>query len=445
MQNSHPLGVDKISRLLFSYSMPTIVAMTASSLYNIIDRIFIGRIGADAISGVALTLPFMNMGVAIGSLVVVGSAALVSIRIGEKRPEEAAKILGNTATLNLVLGLSYSAVMLYFLDDVLIFFGASSNTLPYAHDFMKIILLGNVILHSYMGFNYIMRASGYPVKAMVTTLITVCVNIILAPLFIFKFGWGIQGAAFATYIAPLAGLIYTVIHFIKKTSSLRFTRGTFGFEKRIVLDIFSIGMSPFVINLGSCVTAIFVNRQLVRYGGDFAVGAFGIVNSIIMCVVMIVLGLAHGMQPIAGFNYGARQFQRVRDVFRLTVIASTVITTFAFLISEIFPGYISRAFTDSDEIIGAAVFGLRAGLLIFPFVGFQLIAANFFQSIGKAKISVVLALSRQVFFLIPSLTIVPLFFGLTGVWTALPVADFLSVTLTFFVYLYEKNKIMPAS
>jgi Na+-driven multidrug efflux pump len=295
-----------------------------------------------------------------------------------------------------------------------------------------------------MGFNNIMRASGYPVKAMVTTLITVCVNIALAPLFIFKFGWGIQGAAFATFIAQLVGFTYAMIHFIRKGSSLRFTRGTFGLEKRIILDIFSIGMSPFVINLGGCVISIFINRQLVKYGGDFAIGAFGIVNSVLMCIVMIVLGLAQGMQPIAGFNYGARQFQRVRDVYRQTVIVSTVITTFGFLMSEIFPWHISRAFTDSDEIIAAAVFGLRAALLIFPFVGFQVITSNFFLSIGKAKISVFLALSRQVFFLTPSLIVVPLFFGLNGVWAALPVADILSVTLTFIVYQYEKNRIMPA-
>jgi len=443
MLKSHPLGVDKISKLLRDYSMPAIVGMTATSVYNIVDRIFIGHgVGPEGISGIALTLPFMNVGIAFGALVGAGSAALVSIRLGEKRNDEAAKILGNTMMLNLILGITYSLTTLFFLEKILIFFGASPNTLPYAKDFMQVILAGNVITHMYMGFNNVMRASGYPVKAMTTTLMTVFVNITLAPIFIFVLEWGIRGAAFATLIAQLIGFIYTVIHFANPKSTIGFVRGVLGLNKRIVIDIFSIGMSPFAINLGACVIAILINRQLVKYGGDFAVGAFGIVNSIIMCVVLIILGLAQGMQPIAGFNYGAKQLGRVRDVFRRAIIIATIISTFGFLVSEIFPYQISMAFTKHEEIIESAVFGLRAGLLVFPLIGFQIITSNFFVSIGKARISIFLSLSRHTL-LAPALLIIPMFFGIRGVWAALPVADTLSVLLTFGVYKYKIGKIAP--
>ena len=446
MLKSHPLGTDRIGKLLFDYSIPAIVAMTATSVYNIVDRIFIGQgVGPDAISGVALTLPFMNMGMAFGALVGAGSAALVSIRLGEKREGEATKILGNTITLNIILGITYSIVALFFLEEVLIFFGASRNTLPYAKDFMQVILAGNVFLHLYLGLNNIMRASGYPVKAMMTTLMTVLINLALAPLFIFMFKWGIRGAAFATFIAQFIGFIYVIIHFVSRRSAIRFKRGTFGLEKRIIMGIFSIGMSPFIIHIGASGIAILINRQLVKYGGDFAVGAFGIVNSVIMCVVLTIIGLAQGMQPIAGFNYGAQQFDRVRLVFRQAMIVATVISAFGFLVSEIFPRQISMAFTTSEEIIEPAIFGLRAGLLIFPLIGFQITASNFFQSIGKAKISVFLSLSRQVLFLIPALIVVPIFFGLNGVWGALPIADSFSVLLTFIVYKYKMDKILPVN
>ncbi|MCL1910745.1 MAG: MATE family efflux transporter [Leptospirales bacterium] len=446
MLKPHPLGIVKISKLLFDYSIPAIVAMTATSVYNIVDRIFIGQgVGPDAISGVALTLPFMNMGMAFGALVGAGSAALVSIRLGEKRENEAVKILGNTMTLNLILGIAYSVVALFFLEEILIFFGASPNTLPYAKDFMEVILAGNVFLHLYLGFNNIMRASGYPVKAMLITLVTVLINLALAPLFIFVFEWGIRGAAFATFIAQFIGFIYVIIHFVSRKSAIKFKRGTFGLEKKIVIGIFSIGMSPFIIHIGASGIAILINRQLKEYGGDFAIGAFGIVNSVIMCVVLTIVGLSQGMQPIAGFNYGAKQFDRVRLVFRQAVIVATIISTFGFLMSEILPRQISMAFTSSEQIIESAVFGLRAGLLIFPLIGFQITASNFFQSIGKAEISVFLALSRQVLFLVPALIIVPMFFGLKGVWGALPIADTLSVLLTFLVYKYKVNKILPVN
>ena len=444
-KSPHALGHEKIGKLLFEYSLPAIIAMTASSIYNIIDRIFIGQgVGALAISGLALTLPFMNLGVALGALIGVGAATLVSIRLGEKRGEEASLILGNTVILNLIISTLYSVITLIFLDEILYLFGASGATLPYAKEFMQIILAANVFTHLYMGLNSIMRASGYPAKSMLITLFTVLVNLLLAPLFIFLFKWGIRGAAFATVIAQLSGLILTVIHFMKKSSFLHFMKGHFTFHKEIIRAIFSIGMSPFVINICACLIIIIMNLQLVKYGGDYAVGAYGIINSVLMCVVMIILGLTQGMQPIAGYNFGAQQPDRVRTVFIYTVIAATCISTTGFLMGEILPGQIARAFTDNSELINLSVTGIRIIMIMLPFVGFQIVTSNFFQSIGRAKISVILTLSRQVFFLIPALLILPYVFGLNGVWAAMPVADFFAILVTVFIFKSQGKSVMNA-
>ncbi len=441
-KSPHSLGRDNIGKLLLEYSLPAIVAMTASSLYNIIDRIFIGQgVGALAISGLALTLPLMNLGVALGALVGAGAATLVSIRLGEKRDDEASLILGNTVILNLIISTLYSVIMLIFLEKILYIFGASDATLPYAKQFMRIILAGNVLFHSYMGLNNIMRSSGYPGKAMAITLLTVCVNLVLAPLFIFVFRWGIQGAAAATVAAQLAGLAMTVFHFLRKSSFVRFTRGHFSLKKEIVSDIFSIGISPFVINVCACLITIVLNLSLVKYGGDYAVGAFGIIDSILMCVIMIVLGLTQGMQPIAGYNHGAGRIERTKTVLSYTVIAATCITTTGFLLGEIFPRQISRAFTGNPELIDLSVNGMRTVMMMYPIVGFQMVTSNFFQSIGKARISIMLVLSRQVILLIPALLILPRIFGLSGVWAAMPAADFSASLLTVAVLKYQLKKL----
>jgi len=436
------LGHDNIGKLLLEYSLPAIVAMTAMSAYNIIDRIFIGQgVGALAISGLALTLPFMNLGIAFGALVGVGAATLISIRLGEKRGEEASLILGNTVILNLIISTSYSIIMLIFLDEVLYLFGASSATLPYAKQFMQIILAANVAVHLYMGLNSIMRSSGYPAKSMLITLATVGINVILAPLFIFVFKWGIRGAAFATVAAQVTGLVVTVIHFSKTASFVHFMKGHFALKAQIIRDIFSIGMSPFIINLCACVIAIIINLGLVKYGGDYAVGAFGIINSVLMCMGMTVLGLIQGMQPIAGYNYGARQFDRVKRVYIYTVVAATCITTTGFLIGELLPRQIALAFTANKELVDLSVYGMRIVMIMMPTVGFQMVTSNLFQSIGMAKVSIFLTSSRQVIFLIPALLLLPYAFGLAGVWGAIPVADFISFLLTFIVMRNMTKKI----
>jgi len=436
------LGTEKLGKLLFQYSLPAIIAMTASSLYNITDRIFIGHgVGALAISGLALTLPLMNLAIAFGALVGAGAATLVSIRLGEGRGDEAARILGNTVSLNVLLSSGVALVMLVFLDRILYLFGASPETLPYAKKFMQIILLGNLFLHSNMGLNNVMRASGYPKKAMLTMLATVGVNAVLAPLFIFGLGWGIRGAALATVVAQLSGLVLAVRHFLDPRSDVRFLPGHFALKLGLVRDIFEMGMSSFVINICACLIAITMNLQLVKYGGDYAVGAFGIVNSVLMCAVMIVIGLTQGMQPIAGFNYGARQFGRTTRVYHDTVLVATGITSFCFLMGELFPHQIAHAFTGNRELVALAVSGMRLALLMFPLVGFQVVTSSFFQSVGRAKIAALLSFSRQIIFLIPTLLVLPRFLGLTGVWVALPVADFTATLLAFIAWKSQIQKL----
>jgi putative MATE family efflux protein len=433
---------ERIGRLLLQYSMPAIVAMTVSSLYNIIDRIFIGQgVGPLAISGLALTLPFMNLAIAFGALVGAGASALVSIRMGESRGEEAARILGNMTLLNVVLGTVYSIVMFIFLDQILFLFGASRETLPYAKQFLQVLLVGNVFQHSFMGFNNVMRSSGHPRKAMLVTLSTVGINLVLAPTFIFVLHWGIRGAALATVIAQSIGLIVVVSHFLDRRNVVHFRRDGFAMDLGIVRDIFAIGMSSFVVQVCACLITILINLNLVKHGGDYAVGAFGIINSILMCVVMVVLGLVQGMQPIVGFNYGAKLYPRVIRAFKLTILAGTAVTSFGFLLGQLLPHLIVRAFTSNQELANLAVSGMHLVFAVFPIVGAQIVTSSFFQAIGRAKISVLMSLSRQVVFLIPGLLILPRIFGLHGVWSAMPTADFLASLVTYLVLKREIRKI----
>lgn len=436
------LAGEKVGKLLVRYSMPAIVAMAVSSLYNIIDRVFIGQgVGPFAIAGLAITLPVMNLAIALGAMVGVGASALVSIRLGENRSEDAGRILGNTVVLNVVLGTLYSLGMYFLLDPILRLFGASSETLPYAKQFLQVILLGNPFLHTYMGLNGIMRSSGHPGKAMATTLATVGANLALAPLFIFGFHWGIRGAALATVTSQLIGLVIVVAHFADKKRFLRFQHGIFAVDMTIVSGILAIGMSSFFVQIGASLVAVITNLQLVRHGGDYAVGAFGIINSVLMLVVMIVLGITQGMQPIVGFNYGAGLYGRVMRVLHHAIIASTIVTCTGFLLVQIFPGLITRAFTRDLELRTLATQGMHLVCLSFPIVGFQVATSSFFQSIGRAKLSILLTLSRQLFFLVPALIILPRIFGLHGVWCAIPASDIASGLLAWAVLRYERKRI----
>lgn len=440
--NAEDLGVEKPGKLLLQYSLPAIVATAAASLYNIIDRIFIGQgVGPLAISGLALTFPLMNITAAFGAMVGVGASAMVSIRLGQHDRRGATLILGNAVMLNIILGITVGIAAYIFLEPLLYVLGASKDTIPYAREFMQVILIGNVFTHLYMGMNNIIRASGYPGKAMMITLLTVAVNLALAPVFIFAFKWGIRGAALATVLSQLTGTVIAAYHFTRISSFVRFLPGYMRLKRKIIGDIISIGMSNFLMLIIGSLIISFFNLSLARYGGDFAIGAFGILYSVSSLAVMVVIGLNQGMQPVVGYNYGSGRIIRVTRALKLTILAATGVTSFMFLIAEIFPRLIASAFTGSEQLIGLAAAGMRLNLLMFPLVGFQMVTSSFFQSIGKAKFSIFLSLTRQVIFLIPALFILPHYLKLNGVWLAGPAADFSSALLTFIILRWQIKKL----
>lgn len=418
------LGTERIGKLLTQYAVPAIIAMTASSLYNMVDSIFIGHgVGPLAISGLAVTFPLMNLAAAFGSLVGVGASTLISVKLGQKDYDTAHKILGNVVVLNLLIGIVFTIVTLAFLDPILYFFGASEATLPYARDYMVTILLGNVVTHMYLGLNSVLRSAGHPQKAMLATIFTVVINTILDPIFIYGFGWGIRGAAIATILAQILSLIWLFKIFCNKKEVLHLHRGIYRLKRVLVENIIGIGLAPFFMNVASCFIVILINKGLKLYDGDLAIGAFGIVNRISFLFVMIVMGLNQGMQPIAGYNFGAKQYHRVNQVMKLTVIAATLITTTGFLVGELMPKLAVSAFTNDETLINISAQGLRIVVMFFPIIGFQMVTSNFFQSIGMARKAIILSLSRQVLILIPCLIILPMFWDAKGVWLSMPISD----------------------
>lgn len=418
------LGTERIGKLLTQYAVPAIIAMTASSLYNMVDSIFIGHgVGPLAISGLAVTFPLMNLAAAFGSLVGVGASTLISVKLGQKDYDTAHKILGNVVSLNFLIGIVFTIITLAFLDPILYFFGASEATLPYARDYMVTILLGNVVTHMYLGLNSVLRSAGHPQKAMLATIFTVVVNTILDPVFIYGFGWGIRGAAIATILAQILSLIWLFKIFCNKKEVLHLHRGIYRLKRVLVENIIGIGLAPFFMNVASCFIVILINKGLKLYDGDLAIGAFGIVNRISFLFVMIVMGLNQGMQPIAGYNFGAKQYHRVNQVMKLTVIAATLITTTGFLVGELMPKLAVSAFTNDETLINISAQGLRIVVMFFPIIGFQMVTSNFFQSIGMARKAIILSLSRQVLILIPCLIILPMFWDAKGVWLSMPISD----------------------
>lgn len=427
------LGTKKISTLLKEYAVPGIIAMTASSLYNMVDSIFIGHIkdvGSYAISGLAVTFPLMNLSTALGTLVGVGASTIMSVLLGQKNYDAANKVLANVLTLNTVIGALFSAFTLVFLDRILTFFGASANTLPYARDYMFIILAGNVITHLYFGLNNLIRSSGNPRLAMRLTLFTVLMNSIFDPLFIFVLDLGIQGAALATVLCQLISLTFTLRYFSDRKRLIHLPDRFFGFNRRIAKDSLSIGMGPFLMNSASCIVTMFVNQQLLKYGGDLGIGAYGIVNRIVFLFVMVTMGLNQGMQPIAGYNFGAKQYSRVKEVYIMTVKCAVAVMSAGFLVSQLFPDAVVSVFTNDPELKSIADRGLRIIALLLPLVGFQMVSTNLFQCLGMVNKSIFLSLSRQLLFLVPSLYLLPLMMGVQGVWTSFPVADGIACMLT---------------
>lgn len=435
------LGNERISKLLIQYALPAIVAMTASSIYNMVDSIFIGHgVGALGIAGLALTFPLMNLAAAFGSLVGVGAAALISVKLGQKDYDSANRVLGNVLVLNVILGISFTLICLPFLDHILYFFGASEVTLPYARDYMQIILIGNVVTHLYLGLNNVLRASGAPQYSMYATLASVIINCILNPIFIFGMDWGIKGSAWATVISQVISLTWQIYYFANPKRFIHFKKGIYKLKKDLVQSIFGIGLSPFLMNICSSMIIILINRGLKEYGGDMAIGAYGIVNRIAFLFTMIIMGLNQGMQPIAGYNFGARQFDRVKEVLKLTIIYAVGIASFGFFICHLMPSVIVRMFTTDQDLIKASVYGLHIVFALFPLVGFQMVVVNFFQSIGKAQKAIFLSLTRQMIFLIPCLIILPPILGVLGVWISLPIADFVSVIVSYIVLRNQFKK-----
>ena len=436
------LGQKPVGRLLWQYALPAIVAMTASSLYNIIDRAMIGQIvGPEAIAGLGITFPFMNLSAAFGAAVGVGSSACISVKLGQQDYDVAENLLGNTITLNLIIGFLFMAVSLIFIDPILRFFGASDVTLPYAREFMTVILLGNMVTHMYFGMNAVLRAAGKPRHAMYATLFTVGMNIILVVTFVWWFRWGIRGAALATVSSQSMALCWQMWIFSNKKELLHLKNGIYKLKKDLVRNIISIGISPFLMNATSCVIVIFMNNQFVHYGGDMAVGAYSIANSMVMVFFMFVMGVNQGMQPIVGYNYGAEKFDRMFRCLWLTIACATGFLLVGWALSMLFPREIARIFTTDPQLIELSAKGLKIDMLVFFVVGSQAAITHFFQSIGKVKVSIFLSLSRQLILLLPMAYVFPLFWDLDGVWYAMPASDFGSFAMTIPMLMWYMKKI----
>ena len=434
------LGTEQIGKLLKQYALPAIIAMTASSLYNMVDSIFIGHgVGSIAISGLAVTFPLMNLSTAFGTLVGAGAATMLSVLLGQKNYHAASKVLGNVVSLNIIIGLIFMIVALIFIDPILYFFGASQDTLPYAKEYMKIILYGNIITHLYFGLNAAMRASGSPKKAMYLTLFTVVFNTLLDPLFIFVCDMGIAGAAWATVFAQFVAMLIVLSHFNNHSRAIHFEKGIIRLDRRVAKDSLAIGLGPFLMNAAACLVTLFINQQLQRYSGDLGIGAFGITNRFIFMFIMICMGLFQGMQPIAGYNFGAKQYGRVKDVFWKTAKLATVVTTTCFIIGQFFSRAAAGIFTHEEELLSLSSQSMSLLTIMFPVVGFQMIGTNFFQSLGMVKKSIILSLSRQILFLLPALYLLPIWIENSGkegwepsmgVWLSFPISDLLSALLT---------------
>ena len=438
------LAEKPVGSLLMQYAIPAIVAMAASSVYNIIDGIFIGQgVGAEAIMGLALTGPLMSLTAAYGAMVGVGAATLMSVKLGQKEYGTAQKILGNVVIMNLTLGIVLGLLLLVFINPILRFFGASDVTLPYARNFMSIILVGNVVTHMYLGLNALLRSTNRPQKAMCATIGTVVLNCILAPIFIFVLGWGIRGAATSTIMAQMIMLMWQLRLFSNKDELIHLNRSIIKLDVKIVKESLLVGLPQFLINLCACLVAAMMTRSLTTYGGDMAVGAFGICNRFILFIVMVVIGLNQGMQPIAGYNFGARRYDRVLGVLNKALIFGSVITLTGFVIGVFFPTpFVSVFAKDSPQLIKLSAHALSCMVMMFPIVGIQIVSTAFFQSIGYAPKSIFLSLTRQLIFLVPAIFILPHLYAdpLEGLWHAAPVADGLASVLAITLLVLQVKK-----
>jgi putative MATE family efflux protein len=442
MSKTQELGTKSIGSLLLHYSLPAIVAMTASSLYNIVDSMFIGRgVGSMALAGLSVCFPFMNLAAAFGAMIGIGATTVVSVKLGQQDKNGAELALGNVVLLNLIIGVLFAVISLIFLDPILYFFGASDTTIVYAREYMQVLLVGNVITHLYLGLNSVMRAAGYPSKAMYITIVAVVTNIFFNYIFIILMGMGIKGAALGTICAQTLSLIIVLHHFITKKESLTFQKGIFKFIPKIAKQIVSIGLAPFCMNALACVVVMLINTSLLKHGGDMYVGAYGILNRIVFFFVMIVMGFNQGMQPITGYNYGAKQYDRVLKAYSLTLFYAMGLTTLALIICQGFPEIIIKPFTTDEQLLALSEHAIRTVTIFFPLIGFQMVSNNFFQSVGLAKKALFLSTNRQLLFLIPFLLILPEYYGTDGVWWSMPIADGIAAVVALVMVLIEIRKI----
>ena len=444
MREQKRLGEEKISKLLIEFSIPAIIGMLVNTLYNIIDRMFIGHIpeiGHLAIAGVGITMPLMTIIMAFGMLIGIGTSARISLKLGEHKREEAEKHLGNAFTLIIIASVLITIIGLVFMHKILGLFGASADTEIYAREYMQIIFFGTIFNMLSFGLNHSIRSDGSPKVAMLSMLIGAGTNIILDPIFIFVFGMGVRGAAIATVISQIVSTIWILYYFTKGKSNLKIKREYLSLDKAIVLSIFSIGVSPFSMQIAQSIVQVLANNALKTYGGDLAIGAMTIINSVAMIFMMPIFGLNQGSQPIIGYNYGAEKYKRVKQAVKSATIVATIIVSIGWIITQAAPHLLISIFNRDEQLVGIASTGMRIFLLMLPVVGAQVISSNYFQSIGKAKISMFLSLLRQVILLIPCLIILPKIFGLTGVWLAGAVSDGLSSLITLIIFFMSVRKL----
>lgn len=442
MDRSKALGEEKISALLWKFSLPAIIGMVANALYNVVDSVFVGHgVGEIGLAAVTIAFPIMIILMGFGLLVGVGSAATISLRLGEHKQQEAEKILGNAFSLSVILSVTLSVGILLFLDPILIRLGAEETVLPYAREFTRIILYGSIFMYIGFGLNSVVRAEGNPKTAMATTLISSALNILLNPLFIFVFHMGIGGSALATVISQGVAAIWILLYFVSKKSLLALRLSNLALDRKIVSSIFKIGLSPFLMQIAASVVTVLFNFSLLKYGGELAVASVGIINRIAMLMLMPIFGLSQGLQPIIGYNYGAKNYERVTKGLKLAMYAATIFSTLGFLAVQIFDTMIIRLFNDNPALISMGSHGMRIQLSMLFIIGFQIIGATYFQAVGKAGYAIVLSLSRQVIILIPLVLILPAVFGLNGAWLASPIADLLAAIITGLFLAKEIRKL----
>lgn len=444
MNRTSELGTAPVHKLLWKYALPAIIAMTATSLYNIVDSIYIGHgCGALALGALTVAKPFMDICAAFGSLVGVGASSLLAIYLGEKDYEKANRVLGNVIVMNIILSAVVMIAGLVWLDPILLAFGASEDTLGYAHDYMEIILYGNILTHIYFGLNAMLRSAGHPRFSMTATIVAVVINIILDPIFIFGMDMGVKGAALATVISQAIAVTWQVTKFFDKNELVRFHRGIWKLNKHITFRALAIGLSPFLYNIAHCFVVIIINNQLKNFGGDMAIASYGVINRLTFVFAMVIMGLNQGMQPITGYNFGAKKYDRMLRSFYLTCLYATGVMAVVFVLGECFPRLMTQMFTHDPVLIEQTIRPMRIICSSMLIIGFQMVTGNLFTSIGKAGKAIFLSLTRQVLYLIPLVICLPLVFAkpIDGVWWSIPISDTISAVTAVIVLLASRKKL----